>query len=505
MSESQSTRSTRPRFSLFHLLSLTTIVAVGVAVTLAHRKRHELTQYRNSLQSMSSRMHHYRDGELTVNGMPSVADDFRSFQVFVPDDQEYELKLGIGDISEEEIPPVSGKIKIPAGQHRVTLYAGDSTSESYRYVVYLDGQPVIEKTMGSEWMPDGWSLASGLDWPTDPAMYPAPLQLSSKIYRQNYKPGGHHYFNGQSDDHVTRRGYRLWIDPVGRNWKPDSPFIGFQQSTWHPGIGLRDGMRLRLAASSPFHWTLIRPQLETIDPIWNMSAEFRYKDNTSLTDQTPSFSSWRMSDNAVSSKPITQSFDPTRTEQNLFLHAIHTYPDGLQPVVELKWDASRPNEVGIRLADTAANDALQSWSLCTREGTKHLWRELQLGERTITADKTAEVRDNKPVNSEIALDFPLDDAKEHWLRWQTNETLPLQVVERQQPAYVGLKLYQGLPVSFGIKVPTSLSPKCKVKIVAEDPSQQGMAFPGGAVFEEIRLDLDATVRDWIWLETKSLW
>ncbi len=66
-----------------------------------------------------------------------------------------------------------------------------------------------------------------------------------------------------------------------------------------------------------------------------------------------------------------------------------------------------------------------------------------------------------------------------------------------------MTLYGGLPVSLGIKIPASLKPTYEVKMVAEDPNHQGQAFPGGAVIDEIQIDLGAQTHDWIWLETRS--
>ncbi len=51
-------------------------------------------------------------------------------------------------------PPSTQSVPVSAGQHRVTLYSGDSPDEQFRFVVYLDGQVVIEKTMGRNWMPE---------------------------------------------------------------------------------------------------------------------------------------------------------------------------------------------------------------------------------------------------------------------------------------------------------------------------------------------------------------
>ena len=84
---------------------------------------------------------------------------------------------------ENGIPPIVGAVRIPAGRHRVTLHTGDSPSEEFCYVVYVDGKQAFEETMGSDWMPGGWSSASSMSWPREPNLSPPPLQLSAKSYQ----------------------------------------------------------------------------------------------------------------------------------------------------------------------------------------------------------------------------------------------------------------------------------------------------------------------------------
>ncbi len=43
-----------------------------------------------------------------------------------------------------------------------------------------------------------------------------------------------------------------------------------------------------------------------------------------------------------------------------------------------------------------------------------------------------------------------------------------------------MKLYDGLPLTFGMEIPASLKPTCNVTIIAEDPNSAGQPFPSGA-------------------------
>ncbi len=500
MSENKPPLTPRLKFSLLHLLTLTALIAISTAIIMATRKHRGLVQYRDDLRSLSSRRYDVGSNKLYAAEMTRLADSFHSWHVSVPQGQEFELRLGIGEVSQSVLPPVVGTVPIPAGQHRVTLYAGDSSDEKFQYVVYLDGQPVIEKTMGSDWIPGGWSQASGLDWDRESLPDSESLSLSAKSYTSKTNLGAQLYFHGQSDQYVTRRGYRLWIDNRERGTEPASPFMGFSDRAKHYGIGFRDGIRYQLTSSRPYPWYFTRPKSETIEPVWTINAEFDFDDGTSLSDQTNSFQSWQLRDDAVSDKPLDWKHDPSRSVYTAFLQARHRTNDPRQPVIEMMWDASRPDEVALRLADTPANDRILRWRLRIIGGTQHLWRELLIDNRMIKANEIALSQANPILNTTIPLELPETEKGTIHLQWQTNETLPLQVLAQQQKAYAGMMVYRGLPLKFGAKISAPLKPKCDVTIVAEDPQHPGQAFSSGAVFGELQFDLDATSHDWIWLK-----
>ncbi len=503
MSEPEPRRSATPTFSLLNLLTLTALIAIGTAVGLAYQKNHSMYQQRDELLSLSSRLHITSENELASAAMPRVADDFHSWHVHVPDGQDYELRLGIGAVSEKSIPPIVGSVQIPAGQHRVTLHAADTPAEEFRYVVYVDGKQAIAETMGSDWIPGGWSSASGMSWPRGPQLSPAPLQLSARSYQPKVDVGKGDYFNGQSDDYVTRNGYRLWIDQPHRTWAPASPFMGFQDDPQYQGIGLRDGLRYQSSSRSPYHWTFTRPQLNTNDPVLRIAAEFFAEDGSSLSSQTQSFQSWQLRNDPRGEDALSWSADPAQSAYTAFLHARLKSDNALRPIVEMKWEASRPDEVGLRIADTPVNDRVRRWRLRILDGTKHLWRELQIGDRMIHADKVIDDSSTKSSDATVTLDIGDSTTADTRLRWQTDETLPLQILERKQKHYAGMGLYKGLPLTLGIQIPALLKPTLVVTTVEEDLRVPGNTFPGGTVFGELQIELDATTHDWIWLEAKS--
>lgn len=506
MTDDRSRKSRMPQFSMGNLLAFTALIAMGMALGLAYYKNRDMTQQRVDLLALSSRLTVENTDELASSELPNVASDFQSWNVHVPGGKGYELRLGIGDLSENGIPPIASAVKITAGKHRVTLYTGDSPRKDFHYVVYVDGKMVIDETLGSDWMPEGWSSASSRNWPRDLAISPGPLQLSSESYqpRRDFGGGPGSYLNGQGDSFVTRKGYRLWIDDADRTYPQAVPILVPNRFQFPREIGLRDGLRFRINPKSTYGWTFARPSLETTDPVMQISAEFFTEDGTLLSRETPLFQLWQLHDDARGENKLNWQADSEKTEYTAFLHAKPKMGESPLVVVEMKWDSTRPDEVALRIADIPANDRIRRWQLRIHDGTKHLWRAMQIGDRKIEANEAFNENVASPSDKMISLDLGKSESVDTRLRWQSNETLPLQIVERQQKSYQSIGLYEGLPVTFGIQIPAVMTPIANVNIVAENPNVPGAAFPGGPVFKEIELDLKAVKGDWIWLQAQPI-
>ncbi len=227
---------------------------------------------------------------------------------------------------------------------------------------------------------------------------PAPLELASRSYQPRLKLGSGQHFNGQSDDFVTRPGYRLWIDEQDRLWEKPSPFMGFSDRGRYLGVGLRDGMRYQSLTGPPYLWNFTRPRLDTTEPIWKICAEFDFDDGTRLTQQTQSFQSWLLRNDMLGERAQNWQPDPTQTVYTAFLHAKHQTDNALKPVIEMKWDASRPDEVGfdslirpLTIASNAgdfgykmvlSNSGVSCISVITGSKQMNLWMVVALNQRT---------------------------------------------------------------------------------------------------------------------------
>jgi hypothetical protein len=504
MSDVKSPRTSGSKFSLRQLLTFTALIALGIAVGSAYQKNQWLTQQRDLLLSLSSRLQVSNADGLASEEQPELVDDFQSWQVHVPEGREYELRLGIGDLTADGIPPIVGSVHLPSGQHRVTLHTGESVSENFRYTVYVDGVSVIEKSMGSDWMPNGWFSSSFLDWPARLQFQPNALQLAGKIYEPNFVFGPGQTFSGQSDSYSTHSGYRLWIDQANRTYEPPSPFIGFPSDPQHLGFGLRDGIRYNQSARLN-HWTFFQPKLATMHPSLRIEAEFLLKDAAVPSDRIQSLQTWGVFDTASGTERLQWQFDPAVKSYTAFLHNTSNTEPRRHPVVELKWDTSRPDEVGIRLADTPANEPIERWRLRILDGSRQLWRELSIGDGSwISPDQAVQsgkVTDESSSNSSTksaTVDFEAKEVDELQIRWQSDENLPLQILAQKDQRFAGMELYQGLPMWVGIQIPAALKPSLTVEVADQHPTIPGTNMPGGSVFDVIQVGL-AAEHDWIWL------
>ncbi|MGB7329656.1 MAG: hypothetical protein WBD31_32580 [Rubripirellula sp.] len=511
MSETNERISRKLKFSLSHLLTLTAMAALSISVAIAYRTNETLNQSREELLSLSSLLRVNDEDELTHVSLPRFANGFETWDVHVPAGLELELRFGIGEVSKFGIPAEFDRVALPGGRHRITLHAVTLGDDKNRFVVYLDGKEVIDKSLGPDWMSSGWSSSRGMSWPLGlTANEQTPRQLAAQRYTPRADVGKNRYFNGSDDVFVTGPGYRLWIDQPDRTYQPASPFIGFQSSDLYHGIGLRDGLRYKRETTSPCELTFVRPKSRGRDPVLRIVPEFIVDGQTVLSSQTPTFRTWQLHSDPDGKDKFQWTEDPQQTVYHAFLHATFKPDRDIKPVIELKWDADRPNDVGLRLAKTIANRRFTGLRLKIIGGSKHLWRIISAGEQefeqefssiTVPEAKAADLSDMT-----ISLD-PVDDIDSvTQINWQTDQTLPLQIVKNSRDKlnpYGGVDLYQGLPLAFAARIPKSLEPSISVTRVNQHPYIPEDPFPGGAVFDEIQIEIHTETDDWIWLQAKD--
>lgn len=497
------------KFSLYHLLALTAFAALSIAVVVAYRKNDALKQSRAALISLSSQLNVTDEDEFTSVALPKIASDFETWEVHVPRSPELELRLGIGEVSEFGIPAQFDRVRLSAGRHRVTLHTVVSADDGNRLVVYVDGNQVIEKTPGRDWMSGGWNSSHGISWPQEPtAGLRTAHQLTGKRYTPRIDVGKNNYFNGSDDNLVTNPGYRLWIDQPGRTYEPASPFYGFQNDDRYRGIGLRDGLRYKIINAAAYEWAFTRPKSRGRDPVLRIVPEFIVDGQIALSSRTSSFSSWQLHNDADRKEAVRWERDPKQTTSGAFLHATFNSEKSVKPVIELKWDADRPNEVGLRLANTQANERITQLRLRIVGGSEHLWRLIDTGKQKLDSRKKPKQQTTNSSGMMLSLDSAEKSESDTQITWQTNESLPLQILQRNRRRkpnpYSGVPLYQGLPLKFAARIPASFAPSISVTRINQHPIIPEQPFPGGAIFDEIQIEIDAKQNDWIWLQVQDL-
>lgn len=489
------------RFSLRHLLTLTALIAVGLAIGIALRKNQSLRNAREDLSALSSRINAKDRDQVTVVAMPQIASGFYSWNIHIPKSTEYELRLGVGTVSADGVPPVVGKLSIASGEHRVTLYTGDSPEEEFRFAVFVDGELAIEKEMGKDWLPRGWSSASSISWPHDGKRNDSTVQLAGKRYEEKRDFGRNHYFHGRSDELVSRLGFRLWFDLPRADHPLASPFVGAVETTQLFGIGLRDGMRFR---PNTYPWEFTRPQLETLQPLARLEFEFVEMDQEGLANRSYSFSTWKVRSNLGVSASNSNAIALNDSTRSISLQAEAKTLGGPQPVLELKWDRSEFDYVSIRVADSPSNDFIDRWRLRVVDGGHHLWRAIRIGDdaplssaEAFGAGEIITDGESKFSRRRTKLKQPEKSSQFTTLGWKTDKTSPLQIVERSDGRYAGLELYQGVPISFSMQIPTSLMPTFAIEVADQLPGEFETRFPEAPVIEALEMEVNRGAGEWI--------
>lgn len=505
MSKRMVIRTGELRFSLRHLLTLTALIAVGLAISVAFQRNRDLRRVQSNLLALSSQIKTKDGNQVSYVAIPQIASGFYSWNTYVPENMDYELRLGVGTVSADGIPPVVGRCSIPSGDHRVTLYTGDSPQQEFRFAVFIDGELAIEKKMGKDWMPTGWSSSSSISWPQDSKRNASSIQLAGKRYEAKRDFGDNHYFNGQSDELVSKLGFRLWFDSPQADYPPTSPYVGMSESTQLFGIGLRDGMRIR---PNTYPWELTRPQLETLQPILRLEAEFLEGDRDGLAGPSHSFSTWKVQRELAGIIPNREAIELDPSSKSIFVQADVKTPGSPQPMLELKWNGSEPDPLFIRLADSPSNKFVRRWRLRIVDGSQHLWRTIQVGETptlsSTDAFKNGELipnSENKSSRRRTRLVPIGEQSAAAIVKWKTDKSLPLQIEQRNNSEYAGMRLYQGVPISFSLNVPRTLVPSFTIEVADQIPDDSETNFPEGPVIDVVEIELGRGTNEWIRLGT----
>jgi len=494
----------RLRFSLWYLIIFTAIVAAWTSAIVARQKLLPLQKLRDSLAPMATHLEVSDSTKVVVKRLPQVAREFESFEVYVPEGKPREVRFFCGDVSEAGLPPEFESVPLSPGQHQIVFQKQDRPSDGYRFQLYIDDERVLNKSMGKEWMPLGWRQANSLNpWNRSPSWMP----LTGRRYRPSVDYGKNNYFNGHQAQLATWPGYQLWIDEVGRIPEPISDIIGYGEH-----IGLRDGPRISNPSWMPaLGLKFNHPAGHCYDSFLSVVPEFVVGDKVFSAAIAEEPAQWALSRSADFVDKLNRDDSWATKSHSVFLHTTTSIGGKIAPVIELHWTIDRPNDVGLRLPAVLANASITRWRLRSVEGTSHLWRIMESGDRNINinrlpppADTKAEKTDS--VTNQVAIPLESSDQGIQTLNWRTNITLPLQIEQRNGDDSEELKdidVYKGLPFKFGYEIQASADAKAWA-IYRDNIPLLETPIPGGRVIDEVVIELDAKDPSWTWLRLEPL-
>jgi len=479
----------RARFSLSGILVAIAAAAVWAAASNLHLENLELRRNRDALKQLARRLRVSDPTELARTIWPKVADNYETYEIFIPDGQSYDLHLAVGVLTKDSLPIPDETFSIGAGRHRVTTYVEDSLEEGYHITIYVDGEVVIDKSIDSQWMPKGWNSAEAIRWTTPPPDPKQEMQLQAVQYSPHSE---FELFGLGNDQFMSMPGYRIWIDASNVDHQTASPFIGRNATEPESLIGLRDGLRYQRPFGDDYEWSFTCPMLAVTSPVIRLNAEFMVNGESVLSKNTVGFQGWR----------TLRVADSGDTGLRMQLKAELATQQTVQPVVELLWDLKRPDSVGLRVPDVQANRVLDSLRLRIENRPNHLWREISTGKGWRDVRQDIQVASNGTAPLELS-----GDSATVSFRWRTDYRVPLQYLG--QPGhglgvYYGLSQYPGLPTEFALEIPTALAPKLEIETTDQHPAINIKEMPDGRFIEAIVLDVDATLGEWIWLTVKPI-
>ena len=241
----------RFRFSLRYLIVLTAIVAAWAAAFVARQENFKLRPQMDRIRNLSGRLDVVDSSELVCVSLPKIADEFEWWDVYVPAGKPQEVRLHCGYVSVAGLPQQFDSEPLSTGRHQVVFRALDNAEESFRYEVYVDGRSVIEKQMGSDWLPKGWERSSEFS-PREKEEVAGKFLMGCRYlpevgFMSKRRVDRDEYFQGQLDRWSTELGYELWIDEVGRSPKPIDPFL---RCLLYTSPSPRDGLLSRMPSSA---------------------------------------------------------------------------------------------------------------------------------------------------------------------------------------------------------------------------------------------------------------
>ena len=512
MSSSAPKKTRRFRFSLRYLIVFTTIVAIWASAFLARQKLPALQSHRDNWAGIATYGNSTSVFVENTDCFETCSPDFQPYEVYIPEGEPRELRFFCGDVSEAGLPPAFESFPLSCGHHQIIFWEQDNLKKGYRFRVYVDDVLVINKSMGKEWMPLGWSQSSSFE-------LKRASRSCSKLTAKRYipiEPARNNflrrtYRKRNRERFTSSPGYQLCIDEVGRPPQTISNFFEMDFQSDEKTIGFLKGPILLMSPnSSSLDLSFYHP-IARDTSLFTLEPEFIVADEDAVIGKTGEPVSWKLSGSADQIEDLKWQDDSANQSRLAFLHATPVIAGKLSPVIELKWTSKRPKDIGLRLPAVPANASITRWRLNCKEGVRHLWQTVESGELLFDISEFDELAATNPETAKagltriaIPLAKPNKGIQSMQCRANVSERFSFKLISANPQIPAKKYRYNGDPFQFGFEF--SASAAAKVWAISENKITILNKIPvlGGRVIEQLIVELDATDPSWVWLRFEEL-
>lgn len=532
----------RPRFGLLELLLLTGVIAAWLPTYMATKK---IPGLESSIEQMLARTEDLQivdDTKLCVRSVPTVWTNMQAWKYYAPKNAKLELRFATEGIQSIEYPIDYQSVSLPAGEHRLFLkYTSDD--KGYLTELYIDDDLMLTELKPKEWINSNGYSSQG-DASNTSAAYAIDEPLTLRRMRYSYSHPIEKYGSYGYPDGYDCKGSYLWI--ASHSLKPVAPpvFVSPSVTTSRPRWGHRQGAGIvnyqnssdrgflkilpsyfAVLGQNEYNWSS-RPTLISVRPIvegsttaeaaeQQISQDYSFGKGLSYTIlDTLDATAKTAADNNQLSIKSTGVFSNDGKTMRLFVH-YEAFSSGAQPIVELIFDAGRPNTIGFIIHEAPGSTPMKACQLVSMKDADYQWQEIAL--------TSAKQDDDETVKRSLAEFYPGAPATQTELEWITipidqipMTSRPSKHTMRQLQFHTTIKdfskvlyplgvplqrKYKGVPNSQSWSIPASQE---KAPITVEIRGTRvypgtKLAIANGMVLQNVRVTVPLEQREPVWL------
>ena len=411
----------RIRFSLLQVLLLTAVVAGWLPVIFARRQIPILESEIETMRLATLELNVTSREQFCARSLPSIWHQISAWKYFAPAGTDLELRLateGLTGFVEQEFLVEYQAVDLPEGTHLIHLrYHSDK--EGHHTKVYIDGEMVLQRKHGPDWLASNGSRSSG-DISKQSTTYPMDVPLKLKVQYHEVEHPLMKFGSVRIPSEYDKKGNLLWISPRSLFPKRSPNVFFLAESVFRKMLGHRQGIKVGRSSQQGLEGLLcIEPSLESIfgdDSQWdhpNFGVSIRpvlLNESTAMLSGGESKSmptagfgkpiSFRdtiappeqYDTTSVNERVTEKAIDAKGDKMRLFAH-FQPFESGAQPVIEILFDSAHPNRMGFLPHATTDSAPMIACEFTTQFNAQFFWREIELlpnpQEHSVAAAQTA--------------------------------------------------------------------------------------------------------------------